>query len=296
MQTAIQSGAHALQFQNTHFDVIDRNGVPWLRSAQIAEALGYSQANRITDIYNRHADEFTNDMTAVVKLQDLNPQSAEAGQMREVRIFSPRGCYALGMFSRTPVSATFRKWALDVLEGKISIGSVPPAPTSPTLSDALTLYRESVQALLLTHDKPAAHLLACRSATRITGIDLTDMWQAPPVAGNLSSLPPLPWGSKPKKPAVPSRHEKQLDRLARYLRHPERLAAYSTTYAVSRELIADLLAKGYIARQVLLKRMHCTAAEFNLLIAEGKEAGIVRALDGIEFNYTGTLYVAGGAA
>ena len=178
----------------------------------------------------------------------------------------------------------------------LQTGAVPPAPTSPTMVDALGIYRDSVQALLLTHDKPAAHLLACRSATRITGIDLTDMWQAPPVAGNLSSLPPLPWGSKPKKPAVPSRHEKQLDRLARYLRHPERLAAYSTTYAVSRELIADLLAKGYIARQVLLKRMHCTAAEFNLLIAEGKEAGIVRALDGIEFNYTGTLYVAGGAA
>jgi len=178
----------------------------------------------------------------------------------------------------------------------LQTGAVPPAPTSPTMVDALGIYRDSVQALLLTHDKPAAHLLACRSATRITGIDLTDMWQAPPVAGNLSSLPPLPWGSKPKKPAVPSRHEKQLDRLARYLRHPERLAAYSTTYAVSRELIADLLAKGYIARQVLLKRMHCTAAEFNLLIAEGKEAGIVRELDGIEFNYAGTVYVAGGAA
>lgn len=178
----------------------------------------------------------------------------------------------------------------------LQTGAVPPAPTFPTMVDALGIYRDSVQALLLTHDKPAAHLLACRSATRITGIDLTDMWQAPPVAGNLSSLPPLPWGSKPKKPVVPSRHEKQLTRLARYLRHPERLAAYSTTYAVSRDLIADLLAKGYIARQVLLKRMHCTAAEFNLLIAEGKEAGIVRELDGIEFNYAGTVYVAGGAA
>lgn len=178
----------------------------------------------------------------------------------------------------------------------LQTGAVPQAPTSPTMADALGIYRDSVQALLLTHDKPAAHLLACRSATRATGIDLVDMWQAPPVTGNLTSLPPLPWGNKPKKPAVPSRHEKQLDRLARYLRHPERLAAYSTTYAVSRELIADLLAKGYIARQVLLKRMHCTAAEFNLLIAEGKEAGIVRELDGIEFNYAGTVYVAGGAA
>lgn len=221
MQTS-QSGAHALQFQNTTFDVIDRNGVPWLQASQIAEALGYSRADKISEIYARHADEFTDDMTLTLNLGVKG--FGNGNSEKEVRIFSPRGCYALGMFSRTPVSATFRKWALDVLEGKISNGAVLPAPTSPTMADALGIYRDSVQALLLTHDKPAAHLLACRSATRITGIDLTDMWQAPPATGTLSSLPPLPWGNKPKKPAVPSRHEKQLDRLARYLRHPERLA------------------------------------------------------------------------
>ena len=58
--------AHSLAFQNTQFSVVDRSNQPWLRSPQIAEALGYNQANRITDVYNRHADEFTDSMTAVI--------------------------------------------------------------------------------------------------------------------------------------------------------------------------------------------------------------------------------------
>ena len=108
--------ATALTFHSTTFNVIDRNGQPWLRSPQIAEALGYNQANRITDLYNRNATEFTDSMTAVVKLPDLVPQSADAGQMREVRIFSLRGAHLLGMFARTKVAAEFRRWALDVLD------------------------------------------------------------------------------------------------------------------------------------------------------------------------------------
>lgn len=108
--------ATALTFHSTTFNVIDRNGQPWLRSPQIAEALGYNQANRITDLYNRNATEFTDSMTAVVKLPDLVPQSADAGQMREVRIFSLRGAHLLGMFARTKVAAEFRRWVLDVLD------------------------------------------------------------------------------------------------------------------------------------------------------------------------------------
>lgn len=84
--------------------------------------------------------------------------------------------------------------------------------------------------------------------------------------------------------------------MATYLRHPERIKAYSTVYAVSRDLIASLLAQGYIPRQVLIKRMHTTAAEFNMLVEQAKERDILKEVSGIEFNYAGTLYVAGGAA
>lgn len=111
---------NALTFRDTNFDIIDRNGQPWLRLPQIEGALGYaSKGKALYNIYTRHADEFTDDMTAVVKLP------TEGGE-QETRIFSPRGCYALGMFARTRNAAEFRRWVLDVLEGK---AAVPPAPT-----------------------------------------------------------------------------------------------------------------------------------------------------------------------
>jgi hypothetical protein len=36
-----------------------------------------------------------------------------------VRIFSPRGCYLLGMLARTTRAKAFRVWVLDVLEGRL---------------------------------------------------------------------------------------------------------------------------------------------------------------------------------
>jgi prophage antirepressor-like protein len=85
--------ALALSFQNTQFDVIDQDNKPWLRSPQIAEALGYAQANRVTDLYNRNADEFTETMTALVELDT-------SGGKQQVRIFSLRGCHLLAMSQR----------------------------------------------------------------------------------------------------------------------------------------------------------------------------------------------------
>ena len=111
---------NALTFRSTSFDIIDRNGQPWLRLFQVGSALGYADPSMVVRVYSRHAEEFTDDMTAVVKLP------SEGGE-QETRIFSPRGCYALGMFARTRNAAEFRRWVLDVLEGK---AAVPPAPTS----------------------------------------------------------------------------------------------------------------------------------------------------------------------
>lgn len=100
----------ALAFQNTSFDVIDRNDKPWLRGYQIGTALGYSTPDlAIRKIYDRHADEFTDSMTAVIMLPT-------AGGPQETRIFSLRGCHLLAMFARTSVAKAFRVWVLDVLE------------------------------------------------------------------------------------------------------------------------------------------------------------------------------------
>lgn len=109
----------ALTFRNTTFDITDRAGQPWLRLPQIGVALGYAEGYKVQKVFDRHRDEFTDSMTAVVKLPTT-------GGEQETRIFSPRGCYALGMFARTAVAKEFRVWVLDVLEGK---AAAPPTPT-----------------------------------------------------------------------------------------------------------------------------------------------------------------------
>jgi len=98
----------ALSFQNTQFNIVDRNSEPWLRVHQIGEALGYKNPDRsLTNLYNANADEFTDSMTALIELD------TEGGK-QQVRVFSLRGCHLLAMLSRTKIAKDFRKWVLDI--------------------------------------------------------------------------------------------------------------------------------------------------------------------------------------
>lgn len=109
-----------LVFQNTNFSIIDRNGTPWLKSSEIAAALGYSREDSVARLFSRNADEFTNAMSDTVKLTVKGFGSGESE--KEVRIFSMRGCYALAMFAKTEIAKDFRRWVLDVLDKEL-----PPA-------------------------------------------------------------------------------------------------------------------------------------------------------------------------
>jgi hypothetical protein len=109
----------ALVFQSTTFNVIDRAGRPWLRGRQIADALGYKRARDLNDLYTRNAEEFTDSMSAVLKLPS-------AGGLQSTRIFSLRGAHLLAMFASTSRAQAFRRWVLDILDRETA---VPPAPT-----------------------------------------------------------------------------------------------------------------------------------------------------------------------
>ncbi|PKM44791.1 MAG: hypothetical protein CVV05_09570 [Gammaproteobacteria bacterium HGW-Gammaproteobacteria-1] len=143
-----------LTFGDTPLAIIDRHGEPWLSAADLALALGYkprpatrkggtklghpSQQSTIAQwseaevaapvnkLYNRHADEFTEEMTALVELET-------PGGRQKVRIFSPRGCYAVGFFARTDRAKAFRRWVLDVLEHHIR-GAGPECRLTPLLA------------------------------------------------------------------------------------------------------------------------------------------------------------------
>lgn len=99
-----------ITFQNTRFDVIDYQQTMWLTATEIAQALGYSKTDAVTQIYDRNSDEFSSDMTETLNL------SVSGNLQKTVRIFSLRGAHLIAMFSRTKIAKQFRKWVLDVLE------------------------------------------------------------------------------------------------------------------------------------------------------------------------------------
>lgn len=105
-----------VKFQDKELHTHDFNGLPGLSSVELAQGLGYADEGAVTRIYNRHADEFTDDMTLVVNLTVKG--FGNGNSVKPVRIFSPRGCHLVAMFAHTPFAKAFRKWVLDVLDKK----------------------------------------------------------------------------------------------------------------------------------------------------------------------------------
>lgn len=122
--------ASILVFENTEFDIVDIHNVPWLRSQQISVALGYSRGDQVNDLFSRNDDEFTDEMTQIIELDT-------AGGRQQVRIFSPRGCYLIGMLARTEKAKAFRQWVLDILEGR----QLPRASGRMTVPQQLSALR-----------------------------------------------------------------------------------------------------------------------------------------------------------
>ncbi|PRM16293.1 hypothetical protein BV002_00537 [Haemophilus influenzae] len=103
-----------LTFQNTTLSVINQNNQIWLTTKEIGKGLGYRNPSAdIANLYDRNADEFTAEMTALIEMPT-------AGGLQKVRIFSLRGAHLIAMFARTKVAKDFRKWVLDILDREVS--------------------------------------------------------------------------------------------------------------------------------------------------------------------------------
>ena len=102
-----------LTFQNTTLSVINQNNKTFFTATDLGNALEYIQPSiAVMKIYDRNADEFTPEMTALVEMQT-------AGGLQKVRIFSLRGAHLIAMFARTKIAKEFRKWVLDVLDKEV---------------------------------------------------------------------------------------------------------------------------------------------------------------------------------
>jgi len=95
------------------------DGKIWFTGEQLAELLDYADSKKISNIYNRHKDEFTESMTCILKVR----KNGINNSLRDmsVRLFSPRGAHLIGMVSRTKVAKDLRIWLLNLAEKESGI-------------------------------------------------------------------------------------------------------------------------------------------------------------------------------
>jgi len=159
-----------LVFHEVEFEVVDMQGLPWLRGPQIGGALGHADpADAVQKIYSRNVDEFDESMTQVVELNT-------AGGRQPVRIFSPRGAYLLAMLARTERAKEFRRWVLDVLEGHAA-PKVGKTMTFPQHLAALKYRGQLVQSLAKATERGTAIELYSnlRHVSRLLGMTLSEL-------------------------------------------------------------------------------------------------------------------------
>lgn len=121
-----------LTFQNTNLSVINQNNQTFLTANDLGLALEYaSPLQAVLKIYDRNADEFTAEMTALVEMPT-------AGGIQKVRIFSLRGAHLIAMFARTKIAKEFRKWVLDVLDKEVrKTTALLPSTITPEQQQAI---------------------------------------------------------------------------------------------------------------------------------------------------------------
>ena len=140
-QLPLPLASQSLTFNGVVLMPLSLGGQLWFRSSELARALGYKDENSVRRIYERNADEFTDDMTQVIEILDTVNLTVR------VRIFSLRGCHLLAMFAQTPVTKGFRKWVLDVLDRfgeRNPIPALSAAPFSPYVFQGVPVRAKSI--------------------------------------------------------------------------------------------------------------------------------------------------------
>ena len=153
----------SLCFNDFTFSPIIRDNQPWFKSSELARALGYAREDKVTRLYQRNADEFTENMTQLIENVDTPTLGRDTNLTNYIRIFSLRGCHLLAMFARTPVAKAFRKWCLDVIE---QYGDRVPVAEPVTLNDELISAADRAELKLIVDAKLSTYPAAVQGKAR----------------------------------------------------------------------------------------------------------------------------------
>lgn len=170
----------ALTFNDVPLSPIFHQNSPWIRSVELARALGYSDESSVGRIYKRNAEEFTSEMTQVIEISDTVNLTVPS------RIFSLRGCHLVAMFARTPVAKAFRRWVLDVLD-KLDAEqrAASPSPTPDGFTGPLSITPSTTE-----DRKPLRALVG--SWAQVSGLPFAACWNQLKAAFNLANIKELP--------------------------------------------------------------------------------------------------------
>lgn len=170
----------ALTFNEISFTPVTHQNRLWIRAGELARALGFSREDKVTRLYQRHADEFTSDMTQLIEIVDNPTLGRSTNLSNYARIFSLRGCHLLAMFARTPVAKAFRRWVLDVLD-RLAAQERAVLPEVPhiAITPSTTASRKPLEKLV--------KVWAARG-----GIIVAQCWTMLNAAFNLQSITELP--------------------------------------------------------------------------------------------------------
>lgn len=123
----------ALSFNEIQFDIIDRENRPWLRLYHIGSALGYEKPEvSVSQLYARHADEFTDTMTALVKFCQAKAANRKQGYFLCVAAT----CLPCLPAPQLPKPFASGFWMCWTGWRKRRVDSPPPILTSPPISNA----------------------------------------------------------------------------------------------------------------------------------------------------------------
>lgn len=134
-----------LTFKSHVLETVEHNGKLWFTAATLATALEYSRGDKITQIYNRNADEFSSEMVVIAENLNLRCSGISKGYSNlrtKARIFSLRGAHLVAMLASTPVAKEFRRWVLDLIEKETAI---------PQSSTVLAPHRECLPKMVYHH-------------------------------------------------------------------------------------------------------------------------------------------------
>lgn len=141
------SSITVLHYHDHAMEAVEIDGQRWLRVAQICAPLGLASEFVLRRIVDRNIDEFTPDETRLIAL-------ATEGGTQKVRLFSLRGARLLALLARTPEAKAFRRWVLDLLEGRIGPrGAARDVASRPLSTDAKRALEAAMR--LIEEEHPA---------------------------------------------------------------------------------------------------------------------------------------------